>query len=448
MLRGGSRRVNRRSAREQARLPPARTASSRHAARAPRCPSVANMAATESSTAPTRTSRRTLRCAPAPARSRGATRGSARRGRRGRARSASPRSPSRRGDRAQDAAALAAAELVEHGRDLGLGPPRPLGEVGGGWAIFVFERVTRKRKRSAATACSAGSSAPSASSRWFSTICCAPPSSSSRARSRSRAPPRPSRARAAPSRAGGTAPRPRRRSPPGSPRRRPRPMREPAGGGRVDHRLDQRRLDRVRLLARRQTAVPLRDRPLDRLRAPPRGRGARRGRSSRTARDAPLEAVELRPGVLAQREHEVHAQVGLVDDPRELDRERALAVLVGVVEEVLLELVEHDEQRPHALGPAAHRLDQRLAGLPRRQLLAAERLDARRPDRLGERRQRVVAPGAERADRERRPLRACRPRSRAPARAGRGRRRRGGATSCRRRSRRRGSSAGTRAGSR
>ena len=41
-----------------------------------------------------------------------------------------------------------------------------------GWAIFVFERVTRKRKRSAATACSSRSSAPSASSRWFSTIRC------------------------------------------------------------------------------------------------------------------------------------------------------------------------------------------------------------------------------------------------------------------------------------
>ena len=38
----------------------------------------------------------------------------------------------RRGDGAEDAAALAAAELLEHGRDLRLGPPRPLGEVGGG----------------------------------------------------------------------------------------------------------------------------------------------------------------------------------------------------------------------------------------------------------------------------------------------------------------------------
>ncbi len=37
-----------------------------------------------------------------------------------------------RGDGAEDAAALAAAELLEHGRDLRLGPSRPLGEVGGG----------------------------------------------------------------------------------------------------------------------------------------------------------------------------------------------------------------------------------------------------------------------------------------------------------------------------
>ncbi len=78
-----------------------------------------------------------------------------------------------------------------------------------------------------------------------------------------------------------------------------------------------------------------------------------------------------------------------------------------VVEEVLLELVEHDEQRPHPLRPAANGLEQRLARLPGRQLLAAQRLGARRPHRLGKRGQRVVAPAAERADRERRPLRAA-----------------------------------------
>ena len=83
-------------------------------------------------------------------------------------------------------------------------------------------------------------------------------------------------------------------------------------------------------------------------------------------RDAVLETVELRPGVLAQREDEVHAQAGLVDEARELDREGALAVLGRVVEEVLLELVEHDEQRAHALGPAADGLEQRLARLPGR----------------------------------------------------------------------------------
>ena len=97
--------------------------------------------------------------------------------------------------------------------------------------------------------------------------------------------------------------------------------------------------------------------------------------------DASLEAVELRPGVLADREHEVHAQVGLVDEPRELDREGALAVLVRVVEEVVLELVEHDEERAHPLGPGADGLDERLAGPPGRQLLAAERL-ARTPPRI------------------------------------------------------------------
>ena len=85
-------------------------------------------------------------------------------------------------------------------------------------------------------------------------------------------------------------------------------------------------------------------------------------------------------------------RLGSLTRPRELDREGALAVLVRVVEEVLLELVEHDEQRPHPLRPAADGLEQRLARLPGRQLLAAERLGARRPHRLGERGQRVVAP--------------------------------------------------------
>ena len=197
---------------------------------------------------------------------------------------------------------------------------------------------------------------------------------------------------------------------------------EPAGGGRLDHRLGERRLDLVGLLAGGQAAVPLADGAVDRL--------ARRLAVEvvdadvvvEQRRDAVLEAVELRPGVLAQREHEVHAQVGLVDEPRELDREGAVAVLARVVEEVLLELVEHDEQRPHPLGPAANGLEQRLARPPARQLLAAERLDAGRPHRLGER----ATAGRRASCRTRRPRTAPapsgRPRSRAPARAGRARR--------------------------
>ena len=65
-------------------------------------------------------------------------------------------------------------------------------------------------------------------------------------------------------------------------------------------------------------------------------------------RDVPLEVVELGPRVLADREQDVHAEVRVVDDRRELGgetREPLAVALVGVVLEVLLELVEHDEQR-------------------------------------------------------------------------------------------------------
>ena len=47
---------------------------------------------------------------------------------------------------------------------------------------------------------------------------------------------------------------------------------EAAGGGRLDHHLDQRRLDLVRLLTGRQTVVPLADGPVDRVRAALRSR--------------------------------------------------------------------------------------------------------------------------------------------------------------------------------
>jgi hypothetical protein len=175
--------------------------------------------------------------------------------------------------------------------------------------------------------------------------------------------------------------------------------REAARGRRVDHGLGQRRLERVRRLVRRQAAVPFLDRAVDRV---PRGRAAEVVDPNvvcEQARDPALEAVELRPRVLSDREQEVHPQVRVVDDLRERARERLLAVVLAVVEEVLLELVEDDEDRPHSSRPRAQRPDGRVARTPR---VDAGPGGLRRghADGLHQPGQRVVAPGAEGADRE------------------------------------------------
>lgn len=61
--------------------------------------------------------------------------------------------------------------------------------------------------------------------------------------------------------------------------------------------------------------------------------------------DSSLEEIaEPRVRVLADRDQEVGAQVGPVDAVGELIREPLGHGLLGAVEEVLLELVEHDEQ--------------------------------------------------------------------------------------------------------
>ena len=54
----------------------------------------------------------------------------------------------------KQATVLAAAELVEDGGDLGLGSSRPLGQIGCRVRDLRLRRLTRKRKRSAAAACS------------------------------------------------------------------------------------------------------------------------------------------------------------------------------------------------------------------------------------------------------------------------------------------------------
>ena len=124
--------------------------------------------------------------------------------------------------------------------------------------------------------------------------------------------------------------------------------------------------------------------------------------------NASLEAVELRVGVLADRDEEGHPQVLAHDRARELESEGSLAVLVGVVEEVLLELVEDEQQlaawrlvivvreRGGALVEAAEpfseqhlqaRRERRRRGREVAKLVAHGRLD-----RIGERPQRVVPP--------------------------------------------------------
>src|SRR3954468_4219025 len=92
-------------------------------------------------------------------------------------------------------------------------------------------------------------------------------------------------------------------------------------------------------------------------------------------RNPAFEAVELRPRVLADRDERVHAQVRVIDDLGKGAGERLVAVLVGGIEEVVLELVEYNEQRPHACRPLTQRWDDGLARLPRRQLAPAERFD-------------------------------------------------------------------------
>jgi hypothetical protein len=126
------------------------------------------------------------------------------------------------------------------------------------------------------------------------------------------------------------------------------------------------------------------------------------------ARDVPLEAVELRQRVLPDREQEVHAQVRVVHDCRELAGEGALVLLGRVVEEVVLELVEDDEQGAHRLGPGAQRVRRRLAREPRTNPVGAGRFFGRGLNRLHQRRQRIVAPGRKRADGKRCPLEPAR----------------------------------------
>ena len=267
-------------------------------------------------------------------------------------------------------------------------------------------------------------------------MCSGPPSASSRAIVSSRAPAstvaRQSRSMTSWRNGSSTGSGPAIAAPAGPPSTRG----ERARCRRVDHGVDQRRLDRVRQLLRRQATVPLAYRPLDRLAG---------GRSAEVlhahvvreqAWNAALEAVELGQSVFADREQEVHSEVGVVDEARELTEKRSLAVLLRVVQEVVLELIEDYEQRPHVLRPGAELLLRRPAGCPPRNVLALESLDHREPDRLHQRPERICPRQRRRRSRTADALVGPQ-RCHARAGAGRGSRRPAAMTSSRRRSRRR-----------
>ena len=106
-------------------------------------------------------------------------------------------------------------------------------------------------------------------------------------------------------------------------------------------------------------------------------------------RNAPLEAIQLGQGIVAEREQNTHAQSGASHELGELARE---AGLLGVVEEVLLGLVEHEQQvAGERLRPAAEGVRERLS-LARIEERGAELLGQRVANRLAKRGHRVVAP--------------------------------------------------------
>ena len=314
-------------------------------------------------------------------------------------------------DLAQDPPTVAATELLEHGCDLGLGSFRPIGKVRGGVRDLcvrarheIAKRVGGNRLLAACQAAErilevVGDDPLRAAERLEPGACQLPGAGldgrdphpvhhelQERRLDRVRAPTvRSVRARAV--RGVGF------RALAGA---------DPPPSRGVDHRVNERRLDRV-VLGLGQPAVPLLDRSLDRLPCRVGGELLDPQVILKQPGDPVLEAVELRPRVLTDRDHEMHPQIDVVDDRREHVGKRAGTVLIRVIEKVVLELVEHDEQRPHPPRPTPQHVQQRLAGLPSGKVLAAGRLDRRAPDLSDQRAQRIVPPRPERADRERRP---------------------------------------------
>ena len=198
-------------------------------------------------------------------------------------------------------------------------------------------------------------------SRWVRTIRSAPPRRSSVSRrsdpASRRALLRPEPARA---RAGGRAPR-------SAPRRRRLPGRDGAGAVRrratfpashlVEHRFDERRLDRHLLAGRRHRPVPLLERTLDRLRGQPPVEVVEPQVVAEQPGIAALEAVEPGERVLADRDQEVRGRRRRSQRARSSSQNEPSPSSSAVVEEVLLELVEDDEHQADAGSPARRRGD-------------------------------------------------------------------------------------------
>jgi hypothetical protein len=141
----------------------------------------------------------------------------------------------------------------------------------------------------------------------------------------------------------------------------------------VEYRVDQLRLDAHGRELLGSHHVELLDGLLDRGPAARPVQVAQAEVVLEQARHAPLEAIETGERVLAQRDQEVHAQVGLRDGARQLVVEASVALVARVVEEVLLELVEDHEQLPaHGLGVGGEPVGERAAVLGLRERLADE----------------------------------------------------------------------------
>ena len=176
-------------------------------------------------------------------------------------------------------------------------------------------------------------------------------------------------------------------------RPRPGPQRDLAEAQVVEERVDQLRLE-LDPLGLWPQPVPGVDRPDDR----PGGRllveVADADVVVEQVGQAALEPVQPGQGVLADGDQEVGQDVPVVDDQGELLGEGVGALLIGPVQEVLLELVEDDQDRAaHPFGPDLEGVAQagRVVGSQRLRVQVLQGL----PDALVDGGHRLVAPVAD-----------------------------------------------------